>query len=127
MFEFIDTIMLEFYKIIFNVELPRVLEGMKFMLQFTLDTRTGNSFLYKDHTIIRFYGFIDALYILPSFLTQRFFSLEFVRHKLHSKNEHFPSFRNSYHVKFSFKIEPFIIKNKASLHSGEIVKGYEFI
>ena len=56
---------------------------------------------------------------MPTFLTPRIFSLEFIIQKLIVENEHFLSFRNSYEIKFPLKVGPFIIKNKAALSVGE--------
>ena len=68
----------------------------------------------KEHTIIRVYGFVPEPYILPSFLTPRIFSLEFIRNKLIVENENLLSFRNA-SEKFPLKVDPFIIKTKSSL------------
>ena len=53
--------------------------------------------------------------MLPSFLTPRMFSLEFIRRKLDLENEHFINFRKASEIKFPWKIGPFIIKDKVAL------------
>ena len=71
MFDFINNIMSKVYHMIFNARFPRVPEEMKTKLQLFLDIKTGDWFLYKYHTVIRVYGFIEAPYLLPASLTPR--------------------------------------------------------
>ena len=54
--------MSETYIIIFDAELPRVLEDMKNMLQPAPESRIGDWFLYRGHIFIRVYGFTGAPY-----------------------------------------------------------------
>ena len=79
MFEFVNTIMAEIYKLLFDDVLQRVLEDMRLMLQYSLEDRTGDWFLYKEFTVLRVYGFTGEPYRLPTFLTPRIFALEFMR------------------------------------------------
>ena len=74
--------MYRFYQMIFNARFPRVLEEMKTKLQLSLDIKIMDWFLYKDHTVIRVYGFIESPYSLLSFLTPSLFSLEYIRQRL---------------------------------------------
>ena len=115
MFEFVNTIMAKIYKMIFDDVLPRVLEGMRIMLQSSLEDRTGDWFLHKEFTVIRMYGFTGEPYRLPSFLTSRVFALEFMRQRLCAEEEHFRAFKKSSDVKFPLKVGPFIFKNKSPL------------
>ena len=107
--------MSEVYKVMFQEKFPRVLLEMEEFLQFILGRRIGYWFILKEHTIIRFYGFIHEPYIFPAFLTPSIFSLEFIRKNLIVENEDFLRTRNSSKIKFPLKVGPFIIKNKASL------------
>ena len=66
---------------------------MKESLHFSAYRNIGDWFLLEEHTIIRVYGFSHELYILPTFLTPRIFSLELVRQKLIVENEIFIRFR----------------------------------
>ena len=79
MFEFVNTIMTEIYKLLFDDVLPRVLEEMKLMLQSSLEDRIGDWFLYKDFTVLRVYEFTGEPYKLLVFLTPRIFAFEFMR------------------------------------------------
>ena len=88
---------------------------MEEALQFAPNRKTGEWFLLEEHTIIRVYGFSHEPYILPTFLTPRVFSLEFIRHNLIVENENFVSFKKASKVKFPWVVGPFIIKNKVAL------------
>ena len=115
MIEFVNFIMYEMHKLLFNEVLPRVLEEMKLLLQSSSEDRIGDWFLYKDFTILRVYGFTGEPYKLPIFLTPRTFALEFVRKILCAEEEHFGAFKKSSNIKFPFKVGPFIFKNKSAL------------
>ena len=73
MFEFVNTIMDEIYKMLFNDVLPRVLEDMRIMLQSSSEDKTGDWFLHKEFTVLRVYGFTGEPYRLPAFLMPRYF------------------------------------------------------
>ena len=105
----------EVYKVFFQNKFPRVFPKMKDTLQFAPDRKIGGWFLLEEHTIIRVYGFSHEPYILPTFLTPRVFSLEFIRHNLIVENENFVSFKKASKVKFPWVVGPFIIKNKFAL------------
>ena len=79
MFEFVNSIMSEIYKLLFDELLPRVLKEMKSMMQSSPEDRIGDWFLYKDFTVLRVYGFTGEPYRLPAFLTPRIFILEYMR------------------------------------------------
>ena len=66
------------YKLSFGISLPRMTKEMKAYLQ-NLNEPVGDWFLYKKFTVLRVYGFEDEPYKLPTFLTKRFFFLEFLR------------------------------------------------
>lgn len=114
-FHFISRLMSMFYKFIFNTKLPNVSKEMKSKLQLSPKTRTGDWFLYKHHTVIRAYGFYEAPYLMPSFLTPRLFALEFIRKKLYYEIEHFLNHTKVSNLKFSFNVGPFIVKTKSAL------------
>ena len=113
--EFANSIMSEIYRMLFDQELPRVLDEMKCLMQSSPEGRVGDWFLYRDYTVLRVYGFTGQPYRLPSFLTPRIFALEFMRQRLLSEEEHFGAFRKSLNIKFPFKVGPFIFKGKGAL------------
>jgi hypothetical protein len=112
-FDFINKVMSIIYQLIFNNEFPRVSEDMKNKLKLS-SKPTGDWFLFRDHTIIRVYGFSGAPYILPTFLTPSIFALEFIRKILHSENEHFVDYNKAYNIKFHYNIGPFVIKTRST-------------
>jgi len=69
MFEFANSIMSEMYKMLFDEDLPRVLDEMKYLMQSSPEDRVGDWFLYRDYTVLRIYGFTGQPYRLPAFLT----------------------------------------------------------
>ena len=115
MFEFVNSIMSQIYRILFDELLPKVLEEMKSMMQSSPDDRIGDWFMYKDFTVLRVYGFTREPYRLPSFLTPRIFALEYMRQRLHVEEEHFGAFKKSSNIKFPLKVGSFIFKNKGAL------------
>ena len=115
MFESMNTIMVEVYKMIFDDVLPRVLEDMRVMLQSSSEGKTGDWCLHKEFTVIRVYGFTEEPYKLPDLLTPRVFALEFIRQRLCAEEEHFIAFKKSSDVKFPLNFGPFIFKNKSAL------------
>ena len=76
--------MAKVYKMFFRIELPRASKEVrnKFQLSTAL---ISDWFLFRDHTIIRVYGFIGTPYIIPTFMTSRLFSLEYIRQGLFTK------------------------------------------
>ena len=115
MFEFVNSIMSEMYKLLYDEVLPRVLEEMKVMMQSSPEDRVGDWFLYKDFTVLRVYGFTREPYRLPIFLTPRTFALKFMRQILYAEEDHFGAFKKSSNIKFPLKVGPFIFKNKSAL------------
>ena len=115
MFEFANSIMSKMYKMLFDEDLPRVLDEMKCLMQSSPEDRVGDWFLYRDYTVLRIYGFTGQPYRLPAFLTPRIFALEFMRQRLLSEEEHFGAFKKSSNIKFPLKVGSFIFKSKGAL------------
>ena len=63
--------------------------------------------------MIRVYGSKDQPYRLPSLLTPRIFSLEVLRHRLHSYELHFSSKKKTSIFKVPITIGHFTVKNRA--------------
>ena len=81
-FDFVNKFMAELYRIIFDMELHRVLEEKKNALQPSPKSYIGYWFLYKEFIVIRVYGFTRAPYKFPIFFMPRIFALEFIRQRL---------------------------------------------
>ena len=71
--------------------------------------------MLEHGTVIRLYGFVHPPYMLPTFLTSRVFTMEFIRQNLIVETEHFLNFKNCTETKCSWAVGTFTIKNKASL------------
>ena len=109
--KFINFLMAEVYNAFFEKKFPEVLPEMKETLHFSLERRIGDWFLYEYGTMIRLYEFFHQPYILPSFLTMRIFSRELIRKQLIVEYDHFPNFKKTSEIKFSWIVGPLVIKN----------------
>jgi hypothetical protein len=89
---FINKVMSRVYSLIFNTNLPRVLDDMRSYLQPNPENRVGDWVLFMHSTVIWVYGCHESPYLLPIFLTPRVFSLEFIRKRIISETEHFLKF-----------------------------------
>ena len=92
--------MAEIFSIFFQEIFPTVFPKMKKTLQLSHSKMIGDWFLSEYETIIMLYGFVHHPYILPSFLTTRIFSLEFIRQRLTVEEEHILNFKKSSYIKF---------------------------
>ena len=101
------------YQLIFDQELPRVIDIMKINLQIGSEI-IGDWFLYDEYTEIRLYGFTGNPFLLPAFLTNRIFSLEFARQIIHIEKEHFLNVKKGWNISFHYTIGPFVIKTSQS-------------
>ena len=52
--------------------------------------------------------------MLPTFLTPRVFSMDFIRQKLFVEIEHFLKYKKSNDLKYPWGVGPFTIKNKGA-------------
>ena len=80
--KFMKFVMLEIYNVMFQKRLPRVLREMRDILQFSIDSRVGDWFLFENGIVIILYGFTHPPYLFPSFLTPKVFSMDLIRKKL---------------------------------------------
>ena len=97
-------------------------------MQSSPEDRVGDWFLYRGYTVLRIYGFTGQPYRLPSFLTPRIFTLDFMRQRLLSEEEHFGAFKKYSSIKFPLKVGPFIFKGKGALDFTEkLLKNMDFI
>ena len=72
-------------------------------------------------TLIRLYGLTQPPYMLPSLLTPRVFSMDFIRQKLFLDIEHFLKYKKSTDMKYPWGVGPFTIKNKGALPMVEVL------
>ena len=88
---------------------------MKTLLQLSPERRVGDWFLSEYSTVIRVCGFTHQPYVLLMFLKLRMFTLEVIRKRLTTKDEHFISFRKLTDIKFPWTVFPFTVKKKSAL------------
>jgi hypothetical protein len=112
---FINKVMSRVYNLIFNTNLPRVMDDMRSNLQRNPENKVGDWVLFMHSTVVWVYGCHDSPYLLPIFLTPRVFSLEFTKQRIISETEHFLKLHKTSNLKFPFIIGPFIAKNRSCL------------
>jgi hypothetical protein len=115
LFIFINKVMSRVYSLIFNTNLPRVLDDMRSYLQPNPENKVGYWVLFMHSEIIWVYGCHESPYLLPILLTPRIFSLEFIRQRITSETQHFLKLHRASNLKFLFVIGPFIVKSRSCL------------
>jgi hypothetical protein len=73
---FTNKVMSKVYSLIFNTNLPRVLDDMRFYLQPNLENIVGDWVLFMHSTVIWVYGCHESPYLLPIFSSPSIFALE---------------------------------------------------
>jgi hypothetical protein len=79
---FINKVMSKVYSLIFNTNLPRVLDDMRRYLQPNPENKVGDWVLFMHSTVIWVYGCHESPYLLPIFMTPKIFSLEFIMQRI---------------------------------------------
>jgi hypothetical protein len=77
-------------------------------------TRTGDWYLYQNHTEIRVYGCELAPYKLPKYLPIKIFSLEYIRQMIKSDDIHFVSLKKKQRLRIKGHIGSFIYNNQGT-------------
>ena len=111
---FANKIMSKIQRLIFDQELPRVTKMMRSNLQIGPEI-TGDWFLYAEYIEIRLCGFTGYPFLLPSFLTDTTFSLEFARQRIHIEIEHFMNIKKGCNINFHYTIGPFVVKTSQTV------------
>jgi hypothetical protein len=88
-------------ELIINEELQRIL-NLSYL------AKTGDRYLYQDHTEIRVYGCELAPYKLPKYFPVRIFALEYIRQMINSDDIHFVSLKKKQQLRIKGKIGSFI-------------------
>ena len=99
----------------FQERLPRVLQEIKEILQFSPKRGIRDWFLSKHGTMIRVYGFFHQPYFLPTFFIVGVFALKIIRQRLIVEYEHFLRYKNPSEIKFPWTVGPLTIKIKPTL------------
>jgi hypothetical protein len=91
---------------------PRINEEIQRILHLSDLAKTGDWYLYQDHTEIRVYGCELPPYKLPKFLPVRIFSLEYIRQMINSDDIHFVAFKKKQQLRIKGQIGSFICNNE---------------
>jgi hypothetical protein len=91
---------------------PRINEEIQRILHLSDLAKTGDWYLYQNHTEIRVYGCELAPYKLPKYLPMRIFSLEYIRQMINSDDIHFVSLKKKQQLRIKGKIGSFICNSR---------------
>jgi hypothetical protein len=91
---------------------PRINEEIQRILHLSDLAKTGDWYLYQNHTEIRVYGCELAPYKLPKYLPMRIFSLEYIRQMINSYDIHFVSLKKKQQLRIKGKIGSFICNSR---------------
>jgi hypothetical protein len=72
---------------------PRVNDEVRRVLHLSESAKTGDWYLYQNHSEIRVYGCELAPYKLPRYMPVRVFALEYIRQSMNSDDIHFVPFK----------------------------------
>ena len=114
LFEFTNKIMEKVYQLFYDTELPRISEEMMNKMQLSTYP-TDDWFFFKNHIIIKIYGFTEAPYIFPAFQTSKVFAIEYIRKRLFTEKEQILKDKNGCNIKFHYVVGPFVIKSSLAL------------
>jgi hypothetical protein len=78
------------------------------------NTKTGDWYLYQNHTEIKVYGCELAPYKLPKYLPVRIFALEYIRQIMNSDDIHFVSLKKKQQLRIKGQIGSFICNSQGA-------------
>jgi hypothetical protein len=93
---------------------PRINEEIQRILHLSDLAKTGDWYLYQDHTEIRIYGCELPPYKLPKYFPVRIFALEYIRQMINSDDIHFVAFKKKQQLRIKGQIGSFICNNRAA-------------
>jgi hypothetical protein len=91
---------------------PRINDEVQRILHLSDHTKTGDWYLYLNHTEIRVYGCELAPYKLPKYLPVRIFSLEYIRKMINLDDILFLSLKKKQQLRIKGQIGSFICKSR---------------
>jgi hypothetical protein len=91
---------------------PRINEEVQRILHLSELAKTGDWYLYQNHTEIRVYGCELPPYRLPKYLPVRIFALEYIRQMVNSDDIHFVSVKKKQQLRIKTQIGSFICNNR---------------
>ena len=72
---------------------PQINDEVQRILHLSYNVKTGDWYLYHNHSEIRVYGCEMAPYKLPRYISVRIFALEYIRQIMNSDDIHFISLK----------------------------------
>jgi hypothetical protein len=91
---------------------PRINEEIQRILHLSDLAKTGDWYLYQNHTKIRVYGCELAPYKFPKYLPVRIFSLEYIRQMINSDDIHFVFLKKKQQLRIKGQIGYFICNSR---------------
>jgi hypothetical protein len=91
---------------------PRINDEVQRILHLSDHTKTGDWYLYQNHTEIKVYGCALAPYKLPKYLPVRIFALEYIRQMINSDDIQFVSLKKKKQLRIKGHIGSFICNNR---------------
>jgi hypothetical protein len=110
--EFIDQFYHPVLGMLYGVPEPRVNDEVRRVLHLSENTKTGDWYLYKNHSEIRVYGCELAPFKLPKYIPVRIFALEYIRQIMNSDDVHFVSLKKKQQLRLKGQIGSFICNNR---------------
>jgi hypothetical protein len=106
---------------------PRINEEIQRILHLSDLAKTGDWYLYQDHTEIRVYRCEMPPYKMPKFLPVRIFALEYIRQMINLDDIHFVAFKKKQQLRIKGHIGSFICNNRAAgEEANKILKEMKF-
>jgi hypothetical protein len=93
---------------------PRVNDEVRRVLHLSESAKTGDWYLYQNHSEIRVYGCELAPYKLPRYIPVRVFALEYIRQIMNSDDIHFVSLKKKQQLRIKGQIGSFICNNRGA-------------
>jgi hypothetical protein len=112
--EFIDQFYHPMLGMLSGVPEPRVNDEVRRVLHLSENTKTGDWYLYKNHSEIRVYGCELAPFKLPKYIPVRIFALEYIRQIMNSDDVHFVSIKKKQQLRLKGHIGSFICNNRGA-------------
>jgi hypothetical protein len=112
--EFIDQFYHPVLGMLTGVPEPRVNDEVRRVLHLAENTKTGDWYLYQNHSEIRVYGCELAPFKLPKYMPVRIFALEYIRQIMNSDDIHFVSLKKKQQLRLKGQIGSFICNNRGA-------------
>jgi hypothetical protein len=93
---------------------PRINDEVQRILHLLENTKTGDWYLYQNHTEVRVFGCKLAPYKLPKYVSVRIFALEYIRQIMNSDDIHFVSLKKKQQLQIKGKIGSFICNSRGA-------------